>query len=187
MKLPVPDLAFKFGVPKVTCTKCNKTFKPALAENTEEKTFVLKTLDKEPLGWLVVHDQQAAVQTFDLKSGKHIIGRKSQTRPCDIIIETQDMYMSRQHFIIEVAKNGTSFDFKLADCNSTNHTFLNSQALQENIGTINKGVLLKDGDIIQAGQTKIEFRKRNSNIPNATTATEVVTKKNYAKTVLILK
>lgn len=79
-------------------------------------------------GWLVVHDEKTFTQTFSLGLGKQVIGRKSETRPCDIMIDCNDPYMSRNHFIIDVVqKPGNIISYSLSDSGSKNRTFINAR------------------------------------------------------------
>lgn len=185
--LPVPDASFKFGLPKIACPQCKISFVPIVEKSVLEKTEIITKRQIEPTAWLIVHDEKAPLQTFELVSGNYIIGRKSDSKPCDIMVETMDMTMSRNHFVVEAIINkGFSF-YKLSDCESTNHTFVNSKSLQEALAIDNEKYSLKDGDIIQAGQTKVEFKIKSAIVNSALEATKIITQKGYAKTVLLNK
>lgn len=111
-------------------------------------------------GWLFVHDENTASQSFNLKPGRNMIGRKSAF-PTDIAIETKDEYISRRHCVIEVTENAIGgFAFRLSDYNALNGTFINGRTQKkleaEDI------ILLNDGDILQLGLTKIVFRINNN-------------------------
>lgn len=103
------------------------------------------------VGFLVVHDENAPSQTFTIKAGKNVIGRKDEDKPCDIMIETGDTCMSRNHCVIE-GKMERSGDFRLilSDPGSMNGTYLNSNSRR--LGKNDK-VYLEDGDTIQMGKT----------------------------------
>lgn len=140
--------------------------------------------DPEVAGWLVVHDEKTPLQTFNLKMGKQLIGRKSESRPCDIMINSQDEYMSRNHFFIEVKTSiNHGMIYILIDNGSTNYTFINTATLA--MLKQNDQYILKDGDVIQAGETKIVFKSRTETVSNATEATRLVTTKAKGHTVLI--
>ena len=183
-KLPVPDASFRNVNPKIKCPYCNTSFL-AKKENTEiksseitEKVVVQNTI---PLinqykinAWLVVHDENTNVQTFQLNLGKNIIGRKSTSKPCDIMIETEDNTMSRNHFCIEVKQNNNGYSFILSDFNSTNATFINTKSLLQLKN--DDEYLLQDNDLIQAGKTKIVFKATENQQTNETVTTMVTEK-----------
>jgi len=124
-----------------TCSTLNKLPRGSITQpvvtkqDTLNPTVVLskhslmpETLYEEPVvvpGWIFVHDENTTKQSFDLKPGKSIIGRKSSVY-AEIPIETNDEYMSRRHCIIEVrSKPGGEFDFLLSDFKALNGTFIN--------------------------------------------------------------
>ena len=84
-----------------------------------------------------------------LKPGKNIIGRRAKTGTADIKIST-DMYMSRQHVLIEVVKRESGFEHRLVEINSKNIVKLNGKPI--NRGDI---LILKFGDIMTLGTTDI--------------------------------
>ena len=143
------------------------------------------------LGWLVVHDENADQQTHPVRIGRQIIGRKSVSRPCDIMIDTEDAYMGRNHCILEVKPNRSgSFDFFISDVKmtngvpeqmSTNGTFVNAQPTPLKPKDM---VYLKDGDTIQMGQTKVVIKTLIS-AATATDASRIVQDTDYMPTVII--
>lgn len=204
-ELSIPAASLRVGNPTLTCTGCNGRFKAIEEKKTEKKEdktvhqksghkntgetqFVGTSSSKskeyfsaEP-GWLVVHDENTRQQTFTLKVGRQVIGRKSDSKPCEIMVETKDMYMSRNHFIVEVNKftNGM-YGYSISDCNATNYTYVNLKKLREG-----DELYLKDGDTIQAGETKIVF-KSNAEAKDSHQATQLVVGNSFNKTVLINK
>jgi pSer/pThr/pTyr-binding forkhead associated (FHA) protein len=183
----VPDSAFKLAVPNIKCPFCKTFFKPGITirikmpEGTHTQSLTNMPNSGTAKGWLVVHDEKANSQTFDLKLGKQVIGRKSETRPCDIMIDCGDPYMSRNHFVIEVVpKPGNILIYALFDSGSKNHTFINTKELDKSTEVY----YLQDNDTIQAGETKIVFRN-TAQVKSAKEATQLVTAKEYLKTVLI--
>lgn len=179
-KLPVPDVVFKHSIPKITCPKCKISFKPELEKGKETKKTELVGKSKYlPIAWLIVHDEQAAVQTFEIKSGKYTVGRKSNSRPCDIMIETGDMTMSRNHFTIEAVEKDGFLTCWLSDQNSSNNTYINSNFLKDKKTELKNAdeYFLGDGDVIQAGQTKIVFKRKSNDVMTKNIATEIVIKK----------
>lgn len=143
------------------------------------------------LGWLVVHDENAEQQTYPLRVGKQVIGRKSVSRPCDIMIETGDTFMGRNHCILEVKPSRSGgYDFFISDVKltsgtaeqmSTNGTFVNA------IPTPLKPkdmVYLNDGDTIQMGKTKVVIKTLITST-SAQDASRIVQETEYAPTVII--
>jgi pSer/pThr/pTyr-binding forkhead associated (FHA) protein len=146
-----------------------------MKENTQQKN--------EVPGWLIVHDEAVRNQTFDLKEGKNIIGRKS-SMPIDIAIETDDMTMSRRHCFIEVVLNEKrgEFDFLISDLKAINGTILNGR-VQKKLSEQDV-IYLNDSDTFQLGLTKIVFKKNNELQKKERVVDEVVNQP-YAPTVVI--
>ncbi len=143
------------------------------------------------LGWLVVHDENADQQTHPLRIGRQIVGRKSVSRPCDIMIETDDPYMGRNHCIIEVKPSRSGgYDFFLSDVRmtsgtpeqmSTNGTFVNAYPTALKPKDM---VYLKDGDTIQMGKTKVVIKTLIA-ATNAEDASRMVQETDYSPTVIL--
>ena len=163
-KMKIADSVFDKGLPTVECPICKYRFKPDPPERpktdgaqpvVEKETRPLFE-DSLEAGWLVVQDKNAKQQSLPLKFGKQTIGRLSSIaeRKADVMVETEDDAMSRRHFIIHVEKRKTGgYNYCLSDYSSINKTYLNEKAL-------NKGdeYILKDGDVIRAGLTKLVFK-----------------------------
>ncbi|WP_165840831.1 FHA domain-containing protein [Larkinella punicea] len=141
-----------------------------IREKDNEETWIKTPGDAKPplpeiLGWLIVHDEKTAAQTFNLKKGRNTVGRVSQKSPSDLMIQTEDRYMSRPHCTLDVKINKMGqVDYVLQDGaaqpdgtrkNSQNGTFLNGQepALHPS-----EQIYLKDGDTIQIGETKMVLK-----------------------------
>lgn len=143
------------------------------------------------LGWLVVHDENAEQQTHPLRIGRQVVGRKSVSRPCDIMIDTEDPYMGRNHCILEVKPSRSgSYEFFLSDVKmtngipeqmSTNGTFVNAQPTALKPKDM---VYLKDGDTIQMGKTKVVIKTLIS-AASAQDASRIVQDTDYSPTVII--
>ena len=190
-QLSVHDSTFNVRIPNLTCPVCNHTFKPdtnlvnsilaqaykeqqkinALQQITNEAATQKQVKIKEPepppppakkeAGWLTVEDNLTLLQTYPLWIGKNMVGRKSKEKPCDIMIETQDMSMGRNHFWIEVTQNEYgNIDFILCDNKTVNHTYIVTNKIKE-VGADDR-FLLTDGDILRAGKTKIYFKENKA-------------------------
>lgn len=199
-KMSIKDEVVRNSDANVKCPSCKKMFKPFNNLPQYLKDEILNTQktdcdDSRPnkrdsaLGWLIVHDEKTHTQTYDLYEGVQTIGRKSNSRPCDVMIETADNYMSRNHFIIEVINNRGCFHYVLKDAQATNRTYVEVDVLSEfikKLRPLNKDeeVYIEDGDIIQAGKTKIILKTPKS-VPNREIATQIVTNQDIAKTVIV--
>ena len=136
------------------------------------------------VGWLVVHDENAPSQTHSLSIGRQVIGRKNSNKPCTIMIETEDEYMSRNHAIIDVNIDPTgNYKYVLTDNNSMNGIRINAD---KNPLSSHDAVLLVDGYVIQMGMTKVVFKSFQT-VNNAQEATQIVRNQDYAPTVIIRK
>ena len=186
IKLEVPDNAFDRKEPKIKCPKCGQQFiitKTDIYVPEFDKPDLIETVEVGP-GWLIVHDELTAMQSFPLKIGKQVVGRESISRPCEIMIDTEDTTMSRNHFVIEVTQHPLTkaYSFALSDNNATNKTFINTRSLK----LIKEGdiYMLQDGDIIQAGRTKIVF-KSSTTAKTQNDATQIVLSQDFGQTVII--
>ena len=84
-----------------------------------------------------------------LKPGRNIIGRRAKTGTADIKIST-DMYMSRQHVLIDVVKKWNGYEHHLVEINSKNIVKLNGEPIHR--GDV---LILKFGDSMILGTTEI--------------------------------
>jgi pSer/pThr/pTyr-binding forkhead associated (FHA) protein len=184
-KLVIDTNAINLDNPKIQCKVCGQY-------SLIDREFIAKTLlneqneklemEKINVGFLIVHDENTKSQTFTLKSGRNCIGRKDADKPCDIMIETEDAYMSRNHCIIEgrIDRSG-NIRLILYDLGSLNGTYLN-----ENPKRLSKEdkVYLEDGDTIQIGKTKVMVKLIRTS-RNAEEARKNVLNLPYSKTVII--
>jgi hypothetical protein len=183
----VPKSTFKDAAvaTNIKCTGCCTYFKPEFPAATKKPVGTptvqihgVHALSKA-IGWLVVHDEKTSTQTFDLHLGKQVIGRKSESVPCDIMIDCNDQFMSRSHFAINIVQNSRGLMvYELTDFKSKNRTLINEKEL-----SLTDTYLLQDNDTIQAGETKLIF-KNNDAVKNSNEATELVKSKPYSKTIL---
>lgn len=169
----IPQASLKAPRIKCICVHCHNRWDVDNTKNepkVDEKTAIenakppINEPQKKPfIGWLVVNDEHTDMQTHRLQLGLNLVGRKSSTMPCDVMIVTEDKYMSRQHFYIEITPaRGGGYNYKLYDCNATNHTYI---LKPHGAMKLDKDMVLhlSDNDIIQAGKTKIVFRNEQSN------------------------
>jgi pSer/pThr/pTyr-binding forkhead associated (FHA) protein len=133
-------------------------------------------------GWLVIHDEQTATETFPLREGINRVGRRANDTPRDvnILINTRDTYMSRKHCEIDVRRraNSNEYEYILSDF-SLNGTYVNAGK------RLAKGqsVSLRDGDTVQIGRTKLVLVLPSSN-PSAQSPRDRVSSKDYFHTII---
>ncbi|MCU7549846.1 FHA domain-containing protein [Chitinophagaceae bacterium LB-8] len=143
-------------------------------------------LAHEIVGWLIVHDEQTKPQTLELKPGHNYIGRKSESKPVPLGIETDDLAMSRWHCDIEVTYNDklNDYDFIIHDMQSRNGTILNGR-VQRKLHEKDL-IYLNNNDTFQLGITKIAFRK-NSGIQKKEKVVKEVLDSPYQPTLVVSK
>jgi len=90
---------------------------------------------------------------ISLKEGVNSIGRKAETSPATLQINTDDKFMGRIHAQILISKDSCGrWNHFLSDLNSKNGTFHNDYRLQEGEITI-----LMPGDSFRIGKTIIQI------------------------------
>ena len=135
-------------------------------------------------GWLVLRVEGKEPQSFALKEGKNLIGRKTSTTNPDIAI-SDDIFVSRNHAVVVVKKtNSNSYEYILADNTaelgkpSLNGTYINGQ--KERVGE--QPIKLNDGDTIQIGLTKFVLKAADVAV-DAQDAVKLAAKIDYKETV----
>lgn len=193
VSLRLPADAVASGKPvSLRCPKCGTVSRAIpgveMPKTTPARTVVLNERPlispDMPIGWLVVHDENTAPQTFPLREGRNVVGRLSETKPADVMIATQDPYMSRNHSVIDVARMGNgSFQYLIPDCSSTNGTFINAD-LNRRLSAYDQLLYLHDGDTIQMGRTKLVL-KTGQSVASTTQAGRAVARHGYLKTIIV--
>jgi hypothetical protein len=184
---------FKGNLVKFKCTQCGKMNQIDLSQGKKQEPPVSQPEPPKPEpkpiplpgipGWLVVHDENAPVQTFELKPGKVTIGRISEQKPSVIMIDTNDTYLSRCHLTIEVLSTVRGdFEFLLYDNKSVNGTFLLGDKSKKLSDT--DQVYLNDGDTIQAGRTKLVLKTKKT-VSSPQQAEKTVIQTDYSKTIIL--
>jgi len=141
----IPDAA----PANVACPFCRV---PYLSRDANQQAYVCP-------GWLIVHDEEAPQQIFEIKPGKNTIGRSAKTSGATIQIafgnKQPDNYMSRVHCEINAIpkEKGKGFDLILTDL-STNGTLINARRDQKLYREIDE-VYLANEYVIQMGRTKV--------------------------------
>lgn len=189
------DLAVNVPAPIVAEVPSAKPIPPSIANPRPQvggkPTIPAPPPNRQEIGWLVVHDENAPQQTLPLRVGRQLIGRQNTTSPCDIMITTQDVFMSRNHCILEVKPGRIGgFEYLLSDRKMTNGvpepmsangTFVNAfpNPLQPN-----DMIYLNDGDTIQMGKTKVVIKTIKA-VTSADDAARIVKDSEYTPTVII--
>ncbi|WP_128548697.1 FHA domain-containing protein [Larkinella soli] len=147
-------------VAAVRCPKCGAINKISVPSVPAPQPLPLPdpSAPKEPVGWLIVHDDTAPSQSAQpLWLGRNIIGRFSdQTdKKADVQIRTDDRSMSRQHCIIYVQIQNGLHQYILSDVPSRkNPTCVNAKVILQPSDQI----YLSDGDNIQMGRTSVRLK-----------------------------
>ena len=164
--------------PQIRCPRCKNIFGVTIPEE-ETKIYAGQETEKA-LAWLVVHDENVKHQTYSLNKGRQVVGKKSISKPCKIMIECEDPYMSRNHCEIEVRDQNGRVEVLLSDKGSLNGTWINAK---ENVklGKTEK-VYLQDNDMLQLGMTKIVLKMKQGKINSQENAIKEVVNKPYGKT-----
>jgi len=102
------------------------------------------------------HTQRCALtcngMKYPLKMGANRVGRMAQTQKADVPIQTTDMYMSREHVIINVADVNGVIKADIANYKNKNATLVNGVPLKAG-----DSIFLHHGDRIQMGDTTMIF------------------------------
>lgn len=113
-----------------------------------------------PMALKLVEDKDGkwdgAERLVPLRRGRTIVGRRGGK--ADIELPTQDMFMGRAHFVVEVTYIGANATFRhtLSDNSSVNGTLFKAKN-GEWIKLDNMAVvILNDGDLIQVGHTVLQ-------------------------------
>ncbi len=173
--------------------KLKEIFNAVRKPTTEEIIFHKNTNPEKDgkivAGWLVVHTENKSPVAYELFEGVNIIGRPDGPHRVDIKIE-EDRYVSREHCYIDIQKDFLHrFVYILHDGQnkageekpSTNGTFVNGLEDKMDEGSI---VYLKDGDIVQVGETKLAFKNTYESADYHEAANSVI-QTDYTKTVAI--
>ena len=93
----------------------------------------------------------ATGETFDLREGSNVIGRRAVSGTADIQIGN-DAYMSRRHVQIDVVPKAGAFEYSLVEINSKNIVKLNGTAISR--GDV---IILSPGDTLTLGITDVRL------------------------------
>ena len=104
--------------------------------------------------------------TYPLQLGHNLVGRLSGIYKNDIGVNVDDVFMGRQHFVLEVFLNKHGYcDYIISDNKSKNGTFvIFATSNTKKVLTPTDKVYLKNGDLIVAGKTILKLRTINKRI-----------------------
>ena len=140
-------------------------------EQNNKETFIQNDNRKE-VAWLIRHTEKKNAKTFSLYNGNNYIGRKSNERANEIIID-DDIYISRNHAKILI-ENGTC---QIIDLDSKNGIYLNGN--DKRISS----TFVQNSDTIQIGTTKLVLKMASNN--NFDSIVKEVDDSDYMKTIVI--
>jgi hypothetical protein len=160
----------------------SKIQSPSLGDNTIKSSII-----QEPVGWLIRHTENKSHTHFALWSGENPIGRSFVVNKRNIQIE-DDHYVSRYHAVLLVMPLPIGYAFEIADdgrynqnAPSSNGTYVNGS---DSRLKPNEMRLLKEGDTIQIGTTKLVLRINQSS-KSVSGIVEEVSKTQFVRTVVI--
>lgn len=106
------------------------------------------------IGHIIVSEANNPQQHFSIRPGKQIIGRKSQEMLSDIMIDTENLLLSRMHLIIDANEQSNGnfvFTVSLYKPN-VNKTFLNKEEMKSQ-----KIYPLVGKSVLHIGRIRIDF------------------------------
>lgn len=148
-------------VKRIKCPNCGKQidirFKRPVREDGATVLGGIPTGGETQLGPVSVSRKKAYMELngvrYNLEIGRNTIGRKAKTSSADVQLDTPDLYMSRQHAIINVRRlPDGSIKSDIANDQNKNATRVNGMEL-----LASDEIVLNDGDRIQMGDTTVIF------------------------------
>lgn len=146
----------------VMCPVCKKASKYNSFKQISEQNNVMEDETETDLGRNNEETQVARIGTliqtgmgrkYELKPGRNTIGRKASTSPATIQIETNDLYMSRDHAEIVVKQNKYGeYMHIFRNSKNKNDTFVNGQKVENG-----DELVLYGGEIIKMANTQVRF------------------------------
>lgn len=153
------------AIKRISCPNCGKQidirFKRPIQEDGATELGGMPTGGETQLGG----PNQISVMSchlmlngkkYELQIGRNTIGRKAKTSNADVQLETDDLYMSRQHAIINVRRlpNG-GITTSITNDQNKNATTVNGMELAKA-----DEIILNDGDQIKMGETTVTFHNK---------------------------
>lgn len=93
---------------------------------------------------------------YELSIGSNTVGRLASTSIADVQIETDDLFMSREHAVINVRRlpNG-GLKIDISNFKNKNTTKVNDYRLESD-----DAIVLHDGDTVEMGSTSMTFHTK---------------------------
>ena len=93
---------------------------------------------------------------YELSIGSNTVGRSASTSIADVQIETDDLFMSREHAVINVRRlpNG-GLKIDISNFKNKNTTKVNDYRLESD-----DAIVLHDGDTVEMGSTSMTFHTK---------------------------
>lgn len=148
-------------VKRIKCPNCGKQidirFKRPVREDGATVLGGIPTGGETQLGPVSVSRKKAYLELncvrYNLEIGRNTIGRKAKTSSADVQLDTTDLYMSRQHAIINVRRlPDGSIKSDIANDQNKNATLVNGIEIMPN-----DILVLQDGATIKMGHTTVTF------------------------------
>ena len=149
------------AVKRIKCPNCGKQidirFKRPVHEDGATVLGGIRTGGETRLGPVSVSRKKAYLELdgvrYNLEIGRNTIGRKAKTSNADVQLQTTDLYMSRQHAIINVRRlPDGSIKSDIANDQNKNATLVNGIEIMPN-----DILVLQDGATIKMGHTTVTF------------------------------
>ena len=148
-------------IKRIKCPNCGKPmdirFKRPVREDGATELGGVPTGGETQLGPVSLSRKRAYLELnrvrYDLEIGRNTVGRKAKTSSADVQIDTTDLYMSRQHAIINVRRlPDGSIKSDIANDQNKNATLVNGTEIMPN-----DILVLQDGSTIKMGHTTVTF------------------------------
>ena len=149
------------AIKRIKCPNCGKQidirFKRPVREDGATVLGGIPTGGETQLGPVSVSRKKAYLEfngvRYNLEIGRNTIGRKAKTSNADVQLDTSDLYMSRQHAIINVRRMPDgSIKSDIANDKNKNATLVNGIEIMPN-----DILVLQDGATIKMGHTTVTF------------------------------
>lgn len=135
-------------------------------------------------GWLIIHTEEEAHQTYELKIGKNTIGRTTPNLKPDVPLS--DVFASRRHAALIVKINDNNmYEYYIADNSTVNDSKPSKNGTYVNGSTTRiseRAVKVIDGDTIQIGLTKLVLKTADITV-DIEEAIKLVKRQEYQTTV----
>lgn len=99
------------------------------------------------------HLVDAAGRNYQLRCGVNTIGRQANTSSATVQIQTPDLYMSRNHAVIEVRTVSGRTVYLLKNSTNKNPSYMNGSMI-----SAGDQLVLNDGDRMKFGNTELIFK-----------------------------